>query len=48
VRPRSGACRGWVSRHESLEIVVQPDYVFHEGDVLLLIGADAKLAEFTR
>jgi trk system potassium uptake protein TrkA len=33
---------------ETLEIMVKPDYVFHEGDVLLLIGPDAKLAEFTR
>jgi Trk K+ transport system NAD-binding subunit len=33
---------------ESLEIMVKPDYVFHEGDVLLLVGSDAKLAEFTR
>jgi trk system potassium uptake protein TrkA len=33
---------------ETLEILVKPDYVFHEGDVLLLIGNDAKLAEFTR
>jgi trk system potassium uptake protein TrkA len=33
---------------ETLEIMVKPDYVFHEGDVLLLLGPDAKLAEFTR
>ena len=33
---------------ETLEILPSSDYVFHEGDVLLLIGPDAKLAEFTR
>lgn len=32
---------------ETLEIPVKSDYVFREGDVLLLIGPDTKLAEFT-
>jgi len=39
VRPAGG---------ETLETAVSPDNVFREGDVLLLIGPDAKLAEFTR
>lgn len=33
---------------EKLEILPSPDYVFHEGDVLLLVGADARLAAFTK
>lgn len=32
---------------EALQLMVTPDYVFREGDVLLLAGPDAKLAEFT-
>ena len=33
---------------EKLEILPPPDFVFHEGDVLLLVGADPRLAAFTK
>lgn len=33
---------------EKLEFLPPPEYVFREGDVLLLAGADARLAAFTR
>jgi len=33
---------------EKVEIPTPRDYVFREGDVLLLVGADARLAAFTK
>lgn len=33
---------------EKLEVLLAPDYVFREGDVLLLVGHDARLAAFVR
>jgi len=33
---------------EKIEILPSRDYVFREGDVLLLVGADARLAAFTK
>lgn len=33
---------------DKLEVLPPPDYVFREGDVLVLVGADARLAAFTQ